>query len=291
MNNFLTGTGVAMVTPFNEDGSIDFGGLTALIEYCIAGKVEYFVVLGTTAEVVTLTSEEKKAVIAHVININAKRLPLVIGIGGNNTQQVITEILETPLDDFEAILTVVPYYNKPSQEGIYQHYKAIASQAPLPIIIYNVPGRTGVNMSAETTLRLAEVSNICGVKEATSDITQILKILAGKPSGFSVISGDDTLALPLVTAGGDGVITVVGQGFPLEFSEMIRLGLAGKNKEAYAIHSFLIPPTEYAFEEGNPAGIKSILKHKGVCDAYVRLPIVPASKALDTKVAAFVSKN
>ncbi len=288
MNDFLTGTGVALVTPFNQDGSIDFEGLTNLVNYCIDGNVEYLVALGTTAEVATLSKHEKKEVLDCIIKTNNKRLPIVIGIGGNNTKQLIEEITTTDLQDFAAILSVVPYYSKPSQEGIYQHYKAIAAVAPLPIIIYNVPGRTVVNMSAETTLRLASDPNICAIKEATGDIVQVLKILAGRPEGFKVISGDDELALPLVTAGGDGVISVVGQGFPSEFSEMVRLGLRAQNKEAYAIHFDLIKPTEYAFAEGNPPGIKSILKAKGVCESYVRLPLQQATPELEKKIIDFV---
>ncbi len=291
MNNFLTGTGVAMVTPFNQDGSIDFEGLANLVNYCIDGNVEYLVALGTTAEVATLSKAEKKAVLDCIIKTNNKRLPIVIGIGGNNTQQIIDEITTSDLQDFAAILSVVPYYNKPSQEGIYQHYKAIAAASPLPIIIYNVPGRTVVNMTAETTLRLAEDPNICAVKEATDNLVQVLKILAGRPKGFKVISGDDEIALPLVTAGGDGVITVVGQGFPSEFSEMVRLGLQAKNKEAYSIHFDLIPPMVYAFEEGNPTGIKGILKAKGVCQSHVRLPLQQPTEELQAKIDSFVNKS
>ena len=288
MNNFLKGTGVALVTPFTASGAIDFDGLTNLVNYCIDGKVEYLVVLGTTGESVTLSKPEKKQVIDHIVKVNAKRLPLVLGVGGNNTAEIAQQASEVSTDDFAAILSVVPMYNKPSQEGVFQHYTKIADSASLPILIYNVPGRTGINMTAETTLRLSTHKNIIGVKEATGDITQVLRILKDAPEDFLVISGDDMLALPLVTAGGDGVITVVGQGFPEDFSEMIRLGAAGKNKEAYDIHYKLIPVTEYAFDEGNPVGIKAILEAQNVCKAHVRLPLVEATKELKQKIDSFV---
>ncbi|WP_010521024.1 4-hydroxy-tetrahydrodipicolinate synthase [Aquimarina agarivorans] len=289
MNNFLVGTGTALVTPFKEDGAVDFDGLTNLVDYCINGGVEYLVVLGTTGESVTLSKQEKQEVINHIVKVNDKRLPLVLGVGGNNTALVAEEASQVDANDFQAILSVVPMYNKPSQEGIYQHYKAVANAASLPVIIYNVPGRTGVNMEAATTLRLAAHSNIVGVKEATGDITQVLKILKDAPEDFYVISGDDMLALPLVTAGGHGVITVVGQGFPKAFSDMIRLGLKGENKPAYNIHYKLIPVTEYAFDEGNPVGIKAILAAQNVCSATVRLPLVKATKELQHKIDSYVN--
>lgn len=287
MNTPLIGTGVALVTPFLESGAVDYDGLTNLLEYCIDGKVEYLVVLGTTGESVTLSKAEKQAVIAHIIKVNNKRLPLVLGVGGNNTAAVAEEASQVSVEDFAAILSVVPMYNKPSQEGIFQHYSTIAKVASLPVLIYNVPGRTGVNMNAETTLRLAKVDNIIGVKEATGDITQVLKILKDAPKDFLVISGDDMLALPLVTAGGHGVITVVGQGYPAEFSEMIRLGLQSKNKEAYELHYRLVDITEFAFDEGNPVGIKAILEDRGVCNDTVRSPLVEATPELKAKIKAF----
>ena len=258
------------------------------MDYCIDGNVEYLVVLGTTGESVTLSKQEKKQVVEHIIKVNNKRLPLVLGVGGNNTAQIAEEASQVSAEDFHAILSVVPMYNKPSQEGVFQHYTAVANAASLPVLIYNVPGRTGINMTAETTLRLAEHKNIIGVKEATGDITQVLKILKDAPKDFLVISGDDMLALPLVTAGGHGVITVVGQGFPKDFSEMIRLGTAGKNKEAYDIHYNLILVTEYAFDEGNPVGIKAILKAQNVCGVNVRLPLIEATSDLKQKIEKFV---
>lgn len=291
MSAFLKGTGVALATPFNNDGSIDYNGVESLVEYCINGGVEYLVVLGTTAESVTLSKEEKKELAQHIVKINNKRLPLVIGIGGNNTAAILQELKDTDTSDFDAILSVVPMYNKPTQEGIYQHYKMINDQSPLPVLLYNVPSRTGTNMTAETTLRLSKLDKIVGIKEATGDFTQVLRILKDKPKDFLVISGDDALALPLVAAGGDGVISVIGQGFPEEFSKMIRLGLSRNTKEAFDILYKLLPILDYAFEEGNPAGIKNILKKKGVCDDYLRLPLVPVSSDLAGKIEEFVKSN
>ncbi|MFD2561771.1 4-hydroxy-tetrahydrodipicolinate synthase [Aquimarina rubra] len=291
MSAFLRGTGVALATPFNSDGSIDFEGVRSLVEFCISGGVEYLVVLGTTAESVTLSKEEKKKLAAHIAQVNNKRLPLVIGIGGNNTAAIIQEMKDTDVSDFDAILSVVPMYNRPTQEGIYQHYKTINDNASLPVLLYNVPSRTGTNMTAETTLRLAQLDKIVGIKEATGDFTQVLKILKSKPKDFLVISGDDALALPLVTAGGDGVISVVGQGFPKEFSEMIRLGLAGENKKSFDILYKLLPVLDYAFAEGNPAGIKNVLKQKNICNDHVRLPLVSVSQDLANKIEEFVKNN
>ncbi len=288
MNDFLRGTGIALATPFNKDGSIDYDGVTSLVNFCIEGNVEYLVVLGTTAESATLSKEEKKNLTAHIVEVNNKRLPLVIGIGGNNTSAVVDEIKEINSSDFDAILSVVPMYNRPSQEGIYRHYKAINDSATLPVILYNVPSRTATNMTAETTLRLAQLDKIIGIKEAVGDFTQVLQIIKNKPSDFLVISGDDALALPAVVAGGDGVISVVGQGFPALFSEMIRLGLAGETKKAFEKLYTLLPAIDYAFEEGNPAGIKNILKVKGICEDNLRLPLIPVSEGLAKRIEEFV---
>lgn len=288
MNDFLRGTGIALATPFNKDGSIDYDGVTSLVNFCIEGNVEYLVVLGTTAESATLSKEEKKNLTAHIVEVNNKRLPLVIGIGGNNTSAVVDEIKEINSSDFDAILSVVPMYNRPSQEGIYRHYKAINDSATLPVILYNVPSRTATNMTAETTLRLAQLDKIIGIKEAVGDFTQVLQIIKNKPSDFLVISGDDALALPAVVAGGDGVISVVGQGFPALFSEMIRLGLAGETKKAFEKLYMLLPAIDYAFEEGNPAGIKNILKVKGICEDNLRLPLIPVSEGLAKRIEEFV---
>ena len=288
MSSFLRGTGVALATPFNADGTIDFEGVTALVNFCVEGGIDYLVVLGTTAESVTLSKEEKKELVAHIVSINNKKLPLVLGIGGNNTKAILDEIAQTDLSNFAAVLSVVPMYNKPTQEGIYQHYLAINNASPVPVLLYNVPSRTGTNMTAETTLRLAELDKIVGIKEAVGDFTQVLSILKDRPKDFLVISGDDTLALPLVAAGGDGVISVIGQGFPEEFSKMIRLGLEGNTEQAFQILYQLLPVIDYAFEEGNPAGIKNILKVKGVCKDHVRLPLVAASSALEGKIENFI---
>ncbi|WP_106795143.1 4-hydroxy-tetrahydrodipicolinate synthase [Aquimarina sp. Aq78] len=288
MSDFLRGTGIALATPFNKDGSIDYDGVTSLVNFCIEGNVEYLVVLGTTAESATLSKEEKKSLTAHIVAINNKRLPLVIGVGGNNTSAVLDEIKEINSSDFDAVLSVVPMYNRPSQEGIYRHYKAINDITILPVILYNVPSRTATNMTAETTLRLAQLDKIIGIKEAVGDFTQVLQIIKNKPSDFLVISGDDTLALPAVVAGGDGVISVVGQGFPASFSEMIRLGLSGETKKAFEKLYALLPAIGYAFEEGNPAGVKNILKVKGVCDDNLRLPLIPVSDNLAKRIEEFV---
>lgn len=291
MSGFLRGTGVALATPFLSNGSIDYEGVTSLVEYCIKGTVDYLVVLGTTAESVTLTKEEKKTLMRHIAKVNNKRLPMVIGIGGNNTAAIIEQMTTSDLTDFDAILSVVPMYNRPTQEGIYQHYSTINTNTPLPILLYNVPSRTGTNMTAETTLKLAQLDNIIGIKEATGDLTQVLHILKGRPEGFLLISGDDSLALPAVSAGGDGVISVIGQGFPEEFSAMIRFGLQGESEKAYKILFDLLPAIEYAFAEGNPAGIKNILKAKGICEDHVRLPLVPVSKKLSEQIKFFLQEQ
>ena len=289
MNN-LKGVGVALVTPFNEDLSIDFDALTRLIEYNIENGTNYLVVLGTTAEVATLSKEEKDQVIKHVIKINSKRLPLVLGIGGNNTLEVKKQIQETDLSDFDAVLSVSPYYNKPNQEGLYQHYKALAETGK-QIIIYNVPGRTGQNIEASTTLRLAnDFPNLFMIKEACPNINQYFDILRKKPAGFSLVSGDDENTLPVTLAGGDGVISVIGQGYPKEFSTMVQLAFEGKVKEAYEIHNKLVDITRLIFVEGNPCGIKTILAEKGIIKNYLRLPLVVASEGLQAKIKAEMAK-
>ncbi|SFW61718.1 4-hydroxy-tetrahydrodipicolinate synthase [Sinomicrobium oceani] len=288
----FTGTGVALVTPFNRDNSVDRAALEKIVAYCIEGGVEYLVVLGTTAESATLTREEKEIVIQTVIKANAGRLPLVLGVGGNNTAEVVNELQTTDLSGFEAILSVSPYYNKPTQEGIYQHFKAVAAASPVPVILYNVPGRTASNMLPKTVLRLArEVSNIIGIKEAAGDIVQAMRLIKDKPEDFLVISGDDMVTLPMVLAGGAGVISVVAQGFPREFTEMVRLGLAGNVREAYALHYKLADVIDMAFEQGNPAGIKSVFRALGLSEDIVRLPLVKADEDLEERIARFVEKN
>ena len=279
------GTGVALVTPFHTNLSIDFDGLSRLVNYCIEGGINYLVVLGTTGESATLTAAEKAKVLAHVKKVNAGRLPLVVGIGGNNTQAVIQAIKDTDMEGYDAILSVSPYYNKPTQEGIYQHYKAIAASTSQAIIVYNVPGRTASNIAPETTLRLAkDCKNIIGIKEAAGDMEQVLRLLKDRPEEFLVISGDDMLALPLVSAGGDGVISVIGQGLPAAFSGMIKDGMDGAVAKAYKTHYTLMPGIDAIFEEGNPAGIKALLHSKGVCEPYVRLPLVAAGDGLRGRI-------
>ncbi len=283
------GTGVALVTPFKNDFSLDLNALRRLISHTINGGVEYLVVHGTTGEPVTLNTVEKNATLATVIEENAGRLPLVLGIAGNNTQGVVEEIKNTDLAHFDALLSVSPYYNRPTQEGIYQHFKAISLASPKPIILYNVPGRTASNMLPETVLRLAnDFKNIIGIKEASGNLVQVMEIIKNKPSDFLVISGDDITALPTVLAGGAGVISVLGQGLPFEISEMIRLGLEGNLKEAYKLHYGLQDGMNLIFDEGNPAGIKGILEALEICQAGVRLPLMEASATLKEKLIAFV---
>ncbi|WP_018674444.1 4-hydroxy-tetrahydrodipicolinate synthase [Riemerella columbina] len=280
----LSGLGVALVTPFNKDLSLDLDALTRLVEYNIENGTNFLVVLGTTAEAATLSKEEKESVIQHIIKVNNSRLPLVLGIGGNDTMVVKQQIENTDLSAFEAVLSVSPYYNKPNQEGIYQHYKMLASTGK-NIIIYNVPGRTGQNIEAQTTLRLAkEFPNLMMIKEAAPNILQYFDILRQKPSGFSLMSGDDEFTLPVTLAGGDGVISVIGQAYPKAFSEMIQLAKQNKVKEAYAIHNQLVELTRLIFAEGNPAGIKTVLAEKGIIQNYLRLPLVAASEGLQQKI-------
>ncbi len=268
--------GIALITPFKADKSIDFEALARLIEYQISNNVDFLVVLGTTAETATLTVAERDAVRHFVAERVNGRVPLVIGIGGNNTSAVIEEILSTDLSAFSAILSVVPFYNKPSQEGIYQHYRAIAEKSPLPIILYNVPGRTGVNMTAETTLRLAgEFRNIIGIKEASGNISQMDDIIKRKPRDFMVISGDDGITFPLITLGAVGVISVIGNAFPREFSKMVRLALAGDYEKALLIHHQFTELFALLFVDGNPAGVKCLLHAMGFIENELRLPLVP----------------
>lgn len=272
----LKGMGIALITPFKADKTVDFEALARLVEYQISNNVDYIVVLGTTAETATLNREERDEVRTFVVDRVRGRVPLVIGIGGNNTMAVIDEILSTDLKPFSAILSVVPYYNKPSQEGIYQHYKAIAEKAPLPVILYNVPGRTGVNMSAETTLRLAEeFDNIIGIKEASGNIAQMDDIIKRKPRDFMVISGDDGITFPLITLGAVGVISVIGNAFPREFSKMVRLALAGDYEKALLIHHQFTELFSLLFVDGNPAGVKCLLHAMGFIENELRLPLVP----------------
>jgi 4-hydroxy-tetrahydrodipicolinate synthase len=284
--SILKGVGVALVTPFNEDLSVDFESLTKLVDYNIENGTSYLVVLGTTAEAATLSAEEKKQVVEHIIKVNNKRVPLVLGIGGNNTLEVKKQIEEADLSEFTAVLSVSPYYNKPNQEGLYQHYKALASTGK-NIIIYNVPSRTGQNVEAETTLRLAkEFPNLFLIKEAAPNILQYFDILRKKPEGFNLVSGDDEYTLPVTLAGGAGVISVIGQAYPKEFSTMVQLAFDKKVDEAYEIHNKLVEITRLIFAEGNPCGVKVILAEMGIIKNYLRLPLVAASKGLHAKIKA-----
>ena len=284
----LHGTGVAIVTPFLDDGSLDLNGLRRVVNFCVEGGVDYLVVLGTTGESVTLDEAEKLAVMQTVVEENASRLPLVIGIGGNNTARLAKELQSTDLKGFDAVLSVSPYYNKPTQEGIYRHFKLLSEVSPKPIIIYNVPGRTASNILPSTVIRLADdCPNIAGIKEASGNISQVQQVIKSVPSDFLVISGDDITALPTVLAGGAGVISVLAQAVPVEFSKMISLGMAGEDKLAYALHHNLKKGMELIFKEGNPAGIKAMLEHLKIIGSTVRLPLVEASEELKASIAEF----
>ncbi|CAM1366694.1 4-hydroxy-tetrahydrodipicolinate synthase [Tenacibaculum xiamenense] len=288
MQEFV-GMGVALVTPFNEDLSVDFDALRKLVTYNIDNGTNYLVINGTTAESATITKEEKIEIIKVIAEVNNGQLPLVLGVGGNNTQVVIDELNSLDLSNIDAILSVAPYYSKPTQEGFYQHFKAVAEASTKPVILYNVPGRTAKNMLPETTLRLArDFDNVIGVKEAGNNQQQYYELLKNKPEDFLIISGDDDLALGTVLAGGAGVISVIGQGFSKDFSDMIRLGLEGKNKEAYALHYKLMDVIGLIFEENNPAGIKSVLKKLNITGDSVRLPLVPASTDLQNRISDFI---
>jgi len=287
----LIGTGVALITPFKNDFTIDFEALRRVVNFSIDGGIEYLVVLGTTAENAVLSKEEKELVIATVIEVNAGRLPLVLGVGGNNTLEVVDELKTRDLTSFVAILSVSPYYNKPTQEGIYQHFKAVSEASPIPVILYNVPGRTASNMLPDTVLRLAnDFENIVAIKEAAGDLVQAMQLLKNKPKDFLVISGDDMIALSVVLAGGAGVISVIGQGFPKEFSEMIRLGLNRKVDDAFKLHYLLMDCIDMIFELGNPAGIKEVFAILGITDNVVRLPLVSVDESLSNRLQLFVKK-
>lgn len=287
----FSGTGVAMITPFLQDGSIDFNALEKTIEHLITGKVEYIVVLGTTGESATLTKKEKKKIFEFTTEKVNGRVPLVAGIGGNHTAEIVDAASKFDLKGYEAILSVVPYYNKPTQEGIFQHYKAVAEAAKLPVIVYNVPGRTGVTMSAATTLRLAnEVKNIIATKEASGNFDIFNEIAAHKPAGFDLISGDDPVTLPMIALGAIGVISVIGNALPLQTSEMVRNCLKGDFKAAQPQHSSLLEFTRLCFVEGNPAGVKAGMKELGICDDTVRLPLVKVSDEIRTKIISEIKK-
>jgi 4-hydroxy-tetrahydrodipicolinate synthase len=285
----LTGTGVALVTPFNEDGSIDFGSLEKLIDFVINGGVNYVVTLGTTGETPTLSKEEKKDIISQTFHFVAGRVPVVVGIGGNNTKEVIKEIETLPIEKATAILSASPYYNKPSQEGLYQHYKALASSTAKPIILYNVPGRTGSNIAAGTTIRLAnEIENINGIKEASGNMVQCMQILRDKPQEFLVVSGDDALALSQIACGMRGVISVAANCFPKEFSELVNFALKDDFDSARRVNNILLQGYDILFAENNPAGVKAFLAELGVIKNNLRLPLVPLSEGIYKQVKAYL---
>ncbi len=292
MNNFLRGTGVALVTPFHEDTRVDYDGLRRLVKHVTAGGVDYLVVLGTTAETATLISEEKTRILEVVAAENAGRLPLVAGIGGNNTLAVAEEMQSRNLGAYQAILSVSPYYNRPTQEGIYQHFCYLAERSPLPILVYNVPARTGSNMLPETVARLAaDCPNILGVKEASGNMEQIGRLIGLVPKNFMVISGDDSLATATILKGGVGVISVLGQAIPGRFTAQIQAALAGREGEACKMASDLEPLVELLFREGNPAGVKALLAREGVCGSQVRLPLVRASAQLSRDLDACMKQR
>ena len=287
----LIGTGVALITPFKSDLSVDVEALSNLVKDQIGNGINYLVVLGTTGESATLSKSEKDLVINTVIKANNGKIPLVLGIGGNNTAALAEELKIADLSAFEAILSVSPYYSKPTQEGIYQHYKIISEASKKPVIIYNVPGRTASNVLPGTVLRLAQdFKNIIGIKEAAGDIVQAMKLISILPEGFLVISGDDMVTLPIILAGGHGVISVIGQGLPSEFSKMVQLGLEGKVKEAYQLHYKIMPSIDLIFAEGNPVGIKALLHSKKACENVLRLPLVKSSDKLKGEIEAFLTQ-
>lgn len=278
--NKLKGTGVALITPFHKDGSIDFKSFRKIVERCIDSKVEYLVPLGTTGEAVTLTLNERRAVLDFVMEINDKRLPIVLGLGGNNTQEILNTIEEFDFDGVDAILSVSPYYNRPSQRGIIQHYKMIGNACPVPVILYNVPARTGSNLDADTTLHLAnEVSNIIGIKEASGNLEKAMKILKNRPKDFLVISGDDVLSFPMIACGADGVISVVANAYPKDFSEMIRLALEGNFEKSRKLHYKLLEIMHSIFIDGNPSGVKGLMTAMNLCSEHVRLPLTSVNKS------------
>jgi 4-hydroxy-tetrahydrodipicolinate synthase len=282
----LIGMGVALVTPFKQDGSVDHKALARVVEYNISNGTDYLVISGTTGESVTITKDEKAAIVQTIIKTNAGRLPLVIGIGGNNTASVIDELQSTDLSPFVAVLSVSPYYSKPTQEGLYQHFKAVADASSIPVILYNVPGRTSKNMEPETSLRLArDVNNIIAIKEAGNSPEQYKILIENKPTDFLVISGDDDLVLDVVLQGGSGVISVIGQALVKDFSEMIHFGLKGNRDAAKTIEKKVMPLIGLIFEENNPAGIKAVLQQLGLCEDLVRLPLVAATNDLKYKIS------
>lgn len=285
----IKGTGVALVTPFLENGNVDFPALDRIIEHVIEGGVDYLVSLGTTGETPTLSVEEKKEIIRFTLDKNRGRVPVVVGIGGNDTREIIHHLSTFPLEEVLAVLTVSPYYSKPSDEGLYQHYKAVAANSPKPVILYNVPGRTGRNLPADVTLRLAhDTENIVGIKEASGDMVQCMRILRDKPADFTVVSGDDMLTLAQIACGMQGVISVAANYLPKALSSMVNAALDNQMEEARRLHYSLMEAFELMFRENNPAGVKAFMHQGGLCQNYFRLPVVPVSDALDADIAAWL---
>lgn len=279
------GTGVAIVTPFKNDSSIDFAALGRMVNHVINGGVNYIVVMGTTGESATLTKDEKKAIISYVVEVTVNRVPLVTGIGGNSTQDVINCIRHSNLTGVDGILSVAPYYNKPNQRGLFQHFKAIATCSPIPVIMYNVPGRTCSNISSETCIELAhECENIVAIKEASGDIAQIMRIIKGKPDSFSVISGDDMMTIPIIASGGSGVISVLANAFPAATSDLVTNSLKSNFKSAREIHLRYLEMIELLFIDGNPAGVKAMLNIMNLCLNNLRLPLVPVNRAIYSRI-------
>ena len=289
LRSTLSGTGVALITPFKNDLSVDFPAIERVINHAIASGVEYVVTLGTTGETPTISKKEKIEILEFTYKVVAGRVPVVVGIGGNDTASTIKDLQSFPLDKAIAVLSASPYYSKPSQEGLYQHYKALAEASPLPLLLYNVPGRTGRNLSAATTLRLAhEVTNIAGIKEASDDMNQFMQLVKNRPNDFLVVSGDDALILPQIACGADGVISVAANTFSKEFSTMIRLALAGDFAAARAIHYKLLDGYDMLFEENNPAGVKAFLYEQGFIENVLRLPLTPVSSNLQLRIKEFL---
>ena len=290
INQRFHGTGVALVTPFDAQGAVNFEQLSTLVEFMISGGVDYIVVLGTTGETATLNQEEKQRIFSHVAGVSAGRIPLVAGIGGNDTHHVVADLSRFDLSGYDAVLSVSPYYNKPSQEGLFRHYKAVAEASPLPVMMYNVPGRTGMNVTAETTIRIARACpNIFATKEACGNMDQIMRILRDKPEGFDVISGDDALTLPMIALGATGVISVVANAYPRIFSDMVRDCLRGDFTAALPVHYRLLEVVDTLFAEGSPAGVKAYMQELGLCQDHVRLPVVPVSDALLQRIRGLMA--
>lgn len=284
----LKGTGVAIITPFTATEEVDYVGLEKVTEHLISGGCDYIVMLGTTGETATLSKEEKQQVVQTIKRVNNGRVPLVMGIGGNNTREIIETIKAFDFNGVDALLSVSPYYNKPNQQGIINHYTAIADACPRPVILYNVPGRTGSNMTAATTLKLAQHPNIIGMKEASGNMEQCMTIIKNKPADFLVISGDDALTLPLLAAGMDGVISVIAHAFPADFSNMVRLGLKGDFEGARALHYRMLESSITIFADGSPSGIKIMLEEMGICGSTVRMPLAPVNDEVKAKLISLV---